>query len=149
MSDSRRFASRLRTFSGAYVISNSPREAPMRKVVYGQTQFERLLETLNETIDERELVERLRRLGCDSTPHHPDAQIAKQTGRDEAYNQPLSAIFVRFPAAVRYGTRCQTIVLVDADDRVFWREERMITAPEDPADAKWDVVEHRFELEQP
>lgn len=37
--------------------------------------------------------------------HFPDEQLAQQTGRDDSYNKYLSAIYVRFPPEVRYGTR--------------------------------------------
>ncbi|KAI6197864.1 UDP-glucuronosyltransferase [Aphelenchoides besseyi] len=88
---------------GSYCFGNSPRESPMKKVVYGQEVFDRLVnQQLTETSTESEIVDSLMKLARDSTEHFPDPQIAIQTCRDDSYNRCLSSIFVHFPPAVRY-----------------------------------------------
>ncbi|KAI6174448.1 hypothetical protein M3Y98_01191300 [Aphelenchoides besseyi] len=133
--------------AGSYCFGNSPRESPMKKVVYGQEVFDQLVSRqLSRTSTESEIVDSLMKLARDSTEHFPDPQIAIQTCRDDSYNRYLSSIFVQFPSAVRYGTRSHTIVLVDKENRVYFREERMIEIPENVKDAKWETIEERFTL---
>ncbi|KAI6222675.1 hypothetical protein M3Y95_00918900 [Aphelenchoides besseyi] len=132
---------------GSYCFGNSPRESPMKKVVYGQEVFDRLVnQQLTETSTESEIVDSLMKLARDSTEHFPDPQIAIQTCRDDSYNRCLSSIFVHFPPAVRYGTRSHTIILIDRENRVYFREERMTEIPENPKDARWETIEERFTL---
>ncbi|KAI6225381.1 hypothetical protein M3Y99_01347000 [Aphelenchoides fujianensis] len=132
---------------GSYCIGNSPRDRMMKKVEYGEREFSRLIAEFTPQSSEAEIVAGLMRLAKDDTQHFPDPQIGLQTHRNDDYNRCLSSIFVRFPPAIRYGTRSHTILLVDANNRAFFREERMVEVPEDPADARWEVLEHRFELE--
>ncbi|KAI6190905.1 hypothetical protein M3Y97_00169500 [Aphelenchoides bicaudatus] len=126
---------------GIYCFGNSPHETPMKKVAYGEQIFKQFIEDLPTEVTEKTIVDGLMRIAEDSTQHFPDEQLAEQTGRDDSYNRYLSAIYVRFPPHIPYGTRCHTIILIDKENEVYFREQRLVE------EEKWETSEFRFKLD--
>ncbi len=89
---------------GYYAISNGYLGAPWPKVVRGRAQFARL-GALPEAVP-RDYLRLLMdtTVGCESQ--------LPQTGVGMAFERVLSGIFIRSPA---YGTRCSTVLQLDAD----------------------------------
>ncbi|KAB0357603.1 hypothetical protein FD754_001759 [Muntiacus muntjak] len=111
--------------AGTYGLSNALLETPWRKLCFGKQLFlEALLDVLSN--DEAQL---------------PDPAIEAQ-GRE--YVRPIlskyAAVCVRCPD---YGTRTNTVILVDADGHVTFTERSMLGS--DPT--RWETTTHEFRLQ--
>lgn len=95
---------------GIYGLSNHVLDTPWPKV---QNAKSRLAEALRDPADTAPLLALLR----DDRPA-PDEQLP-QTGLSLAWERLLSSAFVRAPD---YGTRCSTIIRIDAGGRAYFEE---------------------------
>ena len=108
--------------SGVTGLSNHPRSRPFQKTEHGEKMMKRLVsEAATDTSDKTLLIRRLYSLLMDNEKQYPDAQMSSQCGGDEELVQDLSSIFVTAPER-NYGTRMQTIVLVDYEGNVTFEE---------------------------
>jgi uncharacterized protein with NRDE domain len=117
--DSLRFATNHPRFEtrdvadGIHAMSNGAFDAPWPKSGHATRALEAWLATNHETIDEATIAPLFDAL-ADTTPA-PDARLP-DTGVGLELERLLSPPFVR---GERYGTRCSTVLLVDAKGIVF------------------------------
>ncbi|CAG0917034.1 unnamed protein product [Notodromas monacha] len=74
--------------------------------------------------------------------YYPDKEIASRgIGRPDDFLSPYSRMFIRMPS-IRYGTRTQTVLTIDKDDRAVYIEVTL-----DPSDYdKWNRTEIQFKI---
>ncbi|CAI4231519.1 unnamed protein product [Auanema sp. JU1783] len=133
---------------GAVVISNSPPATPYQKVLYGKDRLDKFVENLTDDMAPEDIIDKLLDIGCDRTIVSPDPQYCLQTGCDDAFCEPFSSIFISLPPSrgVRYGTRSQSIIIVDNDDNVTYFEKRMVECPAVIDEAKWSQKTVNFKI---
>ena len=108
--------------SGVTGLSNHPRSRPFQKTSFGEKMMKQVVSELAASASEKDLlVSRLRAVLTNGEKRYPDAQMTSQCGGDEALVRDLSSIFVTAPER-NYGTRMQTIILVDYDGNVTFEE---------------------------
>lgn len=133
--------------SGVYGFGNSPPETPWRKVVYGEKKFTEIIDNHPTTDTMTQLIEELIQLLNDETNFYPDPQLQQQgQGRSADILSSLSSLFVKIPS-INYGTRTNTIILVDSSNQVTFIE-RTMKEPIDPKDPTWMTTEYCFNLQQ-
>ncbi|CAD5226182.1 unnamed protein product [Bursaphelenchus xylophilus] len=128
---------------GLYGFGNSPRSSQMQKVVRGEKLFEEIVGNLHGK-NEDEVMESLMTVLKDTKKVYPCKQYEIQTETPFDFYQHLTSLFVRFPPnVIKYGTRCHTIILIDKDDRVTFKETRLV----DVVNEKWQTNIHTFTLQ--
>ncbi len=121
-------------------LSNHPLPNPYQKSCFGKSKFAEVVGNLNKTDKKEELVEKLVEILSMKQSHFPDDQMEKQAGDDSKMRQfhpKLASIFVDVPEA-GYGTRVQTVILVDFDNHVDYIERSR------NEDDSWTTTEHSF-----
>lgn len=130
---------------GVHGFSNSVSDKPWRKVGYGKEMFSHILTQYPSVSQQDSLQEALLGLLNDSTQHWPDPQLAAQGGRQPVeLLTKVSAIYVDC-RSVKYGTRTNTVLMIDAAGRGRFMERTM----QEPIDANhpvWNVATHTFTL---
>jgi uncharacterized protein with NRDE domain len=111
---------------GVYGLSNHLLDTPWPKVLRGKESFKRLLEKIDFSHEEAFAL-------LADTTRATDADLP-DTGIPLEWERALSAIFITMP---EYGTRCSTLLQVDADGRRFFTERRFTGGPQ-----RWE--ESRF-----
>ncbi|XP_035133778.1 transport and Golgi organization protein 2 homolog isoform X7 [Callithrix jacchus] len=125
---------------GTYGLSNALLETPWRKLCFGKQLFLEAVER-SQALPKDVLIADLLDVLNNEEAQLPDPAIEDQ-GRE--YVQPIlskySAVCVRCPG---YGTRTNTIILVDADGHVTFTERSMLD--KDPS--HWETSTHEFTLQ--
>ncbi|XP_067910757.1 transport and Golgi organization protein 2 homolog [Heterodontus francisci] len=124
---------------GIYGLANSLLETPWKKLVHGKKLFTDAIKQSNELSPEN-LVQELISVMNNEEFQMPDTDMEEQ-GQD--FIRPIlkefSALFVRTSS---YGTRTNTVILVDAKGHVTFTERTMLSP-----DNQWKVSSFQFELE--
>ncbi|XP_031551611.1 transport and Golgi organization 2 homolog [Actinia tenebrosa] len=134
---------------GIHVLSNRTLNFPWPKVVYGREKFEEIIS--KNSANKRDLIDGLMGLLNERRRHFPNEDDSCYTGpQDEllsdAYKDACRAIFVKFDGQ-SYGTRTNTIILVDAKGHVTYTERTLSNGATDPDDdADWVVNCHEFDI---
>ncbi|GCC28717.1 transport and Golgi organization protein 2 homolog isoform X1 [Chiloscyllium punctatum] len=125
---------------GIYGLSNSLLETPWKKLVYGKKLFTDTVKQCNE-LSQESLVEELINMLNNEEFQLPAPDIEEQ-GQDfiRPMLKEISALFVRTSS---YGTRTNTVILVDAKGHVTFTERTMLN----PDANQWKVSSFQFELE--
>uniref|UniRef100_A0A8D2BAM7 Transport and golgi organization 2 homolog n=1 Tax=Sciurus vulgaris TaxID=55149 RepID=A0A8D2BAM7_SCIVU len=125
---------------GTYGLSNALLETPWRKLCFGKQLFLEVVEQ-SHVLPKDTLVTQLLDVLNNEEAQLPDPAIEDQ-GRE--YVQPIlskyAAVCVRGP---NYGTRTNTIILVDADGHVTFTERSMLN--KDPS--CWETNTYEFMLQ--
>jgi len=141
---------------GIYGFGNSPYPLPFRKVVHGENLLKELIHRFDfQQGSEEDFIEELLTLAKNDETFFPDPQIRLQKGispppngepEDESYRY-LCSIFVQKSI---YGTRSQSIVLVDMEDRVTFYQSRMLWDEQGTgksgSEAKWETTKETFRI---
>ncbi|XP_026944296.1 transport and Golgi organization protein 2 homolog isoform X8 [Sagmatias obliquidens] len=126
--------------SGTYGLSNALLETPWRKLCFGKRLFLEAVER-GQALPKDALAAQLLDVLNNEEAQLPDPAIEDQ-GRE--YVQPIlskyAAVCVRCPD---YGTRTNTVILVDADGHVTFTERSMLGT--DPS--CWETSTHEFRLQ--
>ncbi|XP_039627416.1 transport and Golgi organization protein 2 homolog isoform X2 [Polypterus senegalus] len=106
---------------GIYGLSNSLLETPWKKLQHGKQLFTAVV---NQNLPSESLVQQLLNVLNNQEPQLPDPAIEEQ-GKD--FIHPIvnkyAAVCVRSPG---YGTRTNTIILIDATGQVSFTERTML-----------------------
>ncbi|XP_058388177.1 transport and Golgi organization protein 2 homolog isoform X4 [Diceros bicornis minor] len=125
---------------GSYGLSNALLETPWRKLCFGKQLFLEVVEQ-SQALPKDALIAQLLDVLNNDEAQLPDPAIEDQ-GRE--YVQPIlskyAAVCVRCPD---YGTRTNTVILVDADGHVTFTERSMLD--KDPS--HWETTTHEFRLQ--
>ncbi|XP_059975146.1 transport and Golgi organization protein 2 homolog isoform X5 [Mesoplodon densirostris] len=125
---------------GTYGLSNALLETPWRKLCFGKRLFLEAVERA-QALPKAALAAQLLDVLNNEEAQLPDPAIEDQ-GRE--YVQPIlskyAAVCVRCPD---YGTRTNTVILVDADGHVTFTERSMLGT--DPS--CWETSTHEFRLQ--
>ncbi|KAL8180277.1 UNVERIFIED_CONTAM: Transport and Golgi organization protein 2 [Gekko kuhli] len=125
---------------GVYGLSNSLLDTPWKKLQYGKHLF---TDVVKRSLDltKEDLVQELIKVMNNQDPQLPDPAIEDQ-GKD--YILPIldkyAAICVRCP---NYGTRTNTVILIDAGGHVTFTERTMLNADVD----QWKTSTYQFKLQ--
>ncbi|XP_077601948.1 transport and Golgi organization protein 2 homolog isoform X1 [Crocuta crocuta] len=130
----------MELLGGTYGLSNALLETPWRKLCFGKQLFLEAVERSQE-LPKDALIDQLLHVLNNDEAQLPDPAIEDQ-GRE--YVQPFlskyAAVCVRCPG---YGTRTNTVILVDADGHVTFTERSMLD--KDPS--CWETSTHEFKLQ--
>ncbi|XP_032931349.1 transport and Golgi organization protein 2 homolog isoform X1 [Catharus ustulatus] len=125
--------------AGIYGLSNSLLDTPWKKLQYGKQLFAEVVKR-SEELTKEDLVKELLTVMNNQEPQLPDPAIEDQ-GKD--YIRPIlnkyAALCVRCPG---YGTRTNTVVLIDSQGRVTFTERNMINADVN----QWETSTYEFKL---
>ncbi|XP_053520894.1 transport and Golgi organization protein 2 homolog isoform X2 [Artibeus jamaicensis] len=125
---------------GTYGLSNALLETPWKKLCFGKQLFLEVVEQ-SQALPKDVLIAQLLDVLNNEEAQLPDPAIEDQ-GRE--YVRPIlskyAAVCVRCPG---YGTRTNTIILVDADGHVTFTERSMLD--KDPS--RWETNTHEFRLQ--
>ncbi|XP_077016500.1 transport and Golgi organization protein 2 homolog isoform X2 [Tamandua tetradactyla] len=125
---------------GTYGLSNALLETPWKKLCFGKRLFLEAVER-GQALPKDALVEQLLDVLSNDEAQLPDPAIVAQ-GME--YIQPIlskyAAVCVRCPT---YGTRTNTVILVDAEGRVTFTERSLL----DQDTAHWETRTHEFRLQ--
>ncbi|XP_029916169.1 transport and Golgi organization protein 2 homolog isoform X1 [Myripristis murdjan] len=126
--------------AGIYGLSNSLLETPWRKLQHGKRQFTSVVN--NQSLSCNGLVQELLNVLNNDELNTPDlAQESQGEGYTKSMLQALSAVFVRSP---HYGTRTNTIILIDAAGNVTFTERTMLNSDT----SHWSTSSFQFKLEE-
>ncbi|XP_035870640.1 transport and Golgi organization protein 2 homolog isoform X2 [Phyllostomus discolor] len=125
---------------GTYGLSNALLETPWKKLCFGKQLFLEAVEQ-SQALPKDVLIAQLLDVLNNEEAQLPDPAIEDQ-GRE--YVRPIlskyAAVCVRCPG---YGTRTNTVILVDADGHVTFTERSMLD--KDPS--RWETNTHEFRLQ--
>ncbi|XP_065378557.1 transport and Golgi organization protein 2 homolog isoform X5 [Macaca fascicularis] len=125
---------------GTYGLSNALLETPWRKLCFGKQLFLEAVER-SQALPKDVLIANLLDVLNNEEAQLPDPAIEDQGGE---YVQPVlskyAAVCVRCPG---YGTRTNTIILVDADGHVTFTERSMM----DKDLSRWETRTYEFTLQ--
>ncbi|KAM5263931.1 transport and Golgi organization protein 2 homolog isoform 2-T2 [Ctenodactylus gundi] len=125
---------------GTYGLSNALLETPWRKLCFGKQLFLEAVER-SQALPKDVLITQLLDVLNNEEAQLPDPAIEDQ---GQEYIQPMlskyAAVCVRCPD---YGTRTNTIILVDANGHVTFTERSMLD--KDPS--RWETNTHEFMLQ--
>ncbi|XP_054852772.1 transport and Golgi organization protein 2 homolog isoform X2 [Eublepharis macularius] len=125
---------------GIYGLSNSLLDTPWKKLQFGKQLFTDVVKH-SQDLTKEDLVQELIKVMNNQDPQLPDPAIEDQ-GKD--YILPIlnkyAAICVRCP---NYGTRTNTVILVDAEGHVTFTERTMLNADVD----QWKTSTYQFKLQ--
>lgn len=130
----------VRLNPGIYGLSNSLLDTPWRKLLEGKRHFSTVVS--DQSLSSDGLVQELLNVLNNEELHTPDPILESH---DDTYSKPmvqaLSAVCVRTPV---YGTRTNTIILIDAEGNVTFTERNMVDC--DPS--KWSINSFQFKLQE-
>lgn len=130
----------IRLKPGIYGLSNSLLETPWRKLQHGKRQFTNVVN--NQSLSCDGLVQELLNVLNNDELNTPDpAQESQGEGYSKSMLQALSAVFVRSP---HYGTRTNTIILIDAAGNVTFTERTMLNGDA----SHWRTSSFQFKLQE-
>lgn len=125
---------------GSYGLSNALLETPWKKLCFGKQLFLEVVEQ-SQVLPKDALVAQLLEVLNNEEAQLPDPAIEAQ---GQEYVQPIlskyAAVCVRCP---NYGTRTNTVILVDGDGNVTFTERTMLD--KDPS--RWETSTYEFRLQ--
>ncbi|XP_039660031.1 transport and Golgi organization protein 2 homolog isoform X2 [Perca fluviatilis] len=125
--------------AGIYGLSNSLLETPWRKLLQGKRHFTSVVSDQSLSCDG--LVQELLSVLNNEELNTPDpAQERQGDGLSKPAIQAQSAVCVRTP---HYGTRTNTIILIDAEGNVSFTERTMLNCDT----SKWSTSSFQFKLQ--
>ncbi|RXN22134.1 transport and Golgi organization 2 -like protein [Labeo rohita] len=125
--------------AGIYGLSNSLLETPWRKLQHGKRLF---TSVVNKTLPPDGLVQELLNILNNEELNTPDpAQESQGVGYSKAMLQALSAVCVRSPG---YGTRTNTVILIDREGNVSFTERTMLNCDI----TQWSTNSFHFKLQE-
>ncbi|XP_076850765.1 transport and Golgi organization protein 2 homolog [Brachyhypopomus gauderio] len=128
----------IRLKAGIYALSNSLLETPWRKLEHGKRLF---TSVVSKTLPPEGLVQELQQVLNNTELHTPDPmQESQGVGYSKAMLQALSAVCVRSPG---YGTRTNTVILIDSEDNVSFTERNMLNCDI----TRWSTTSFHFRLQ--
>ncbi len=121
-------------------LSNHPYSRPYKKTQQGKKLFQEIISQNNQVDKADELEKKLFDLMSTQGSNLPDEQMEKQGASSafRSYHEKLSSIFVDMSAQM-YGTRAQTLVLVD-----FFGNVTFVERSRDGSESTPDWSEKRF-----
>ncbi|MEQ2237053.1 hypothetical protein ILYODFUR_019111 [Ilyodon furcidens] len=129
----------IRLNPGIYGLSNSLLDTPWKKLLKGKQLFTSIVNDQSLSCDG--LVQELLNVLNNEELNTPDPIQEKQgDGYSKSLIQALSAVCVRSP---HYGTRTNTIILIDAEGNVTFTERTML----DFDTSKWSTNSFQFNLQ--
>lgn len=129
----------IRLNPGIYGLSNSLLDTPWRKLVQGKRHFSSVVS--DQSLSSDGLVQELLNVLNNEELNTPDPIQESQGDGYTHILQALSAVCVRSP---HYGTRTNTIILIDAEGNVTFTERTMLDC--DPS--KWSTSSFQFKLQE-
>ncbi|XP_060069099.1 transport and Golgi organization 2 homolog [Ylistrum balloti] len=133
--------------NGVYSCDNSTMDEPWQKSVHGQAAFTKVVKNHGRKTDKDTLVKSLLDILCDSTRFPDDKQLLKQaiiSYTPDDIRLERSAAFVWSPS-IRYGTRTNTILLVDKFGECEYIE-RTFKIPVDPENPDCQTKSYKFQV---
>ncbi|XP_042878340.1 transport and Golgi organization 2 homolog [Penaeus japonicus] len=129
--------------TGVLGFGNSVVEKPFKKVQKGKRKMEEVVRSFGTKDSEQQLIHELFQMMKDREMNIPDEQLEYQ-GRQHS-EEILSELCRMWVACktIKYGTRTTTVILVDHNDNVTYREKTM-EEPIDIEDVKW--IENNFDF---
>ncbi|XP_036454265.1 transport and Golgi organization protein 2 homolog isoform X1 [Colossoma macropomum] len=125
--------------AGIYALSNSLLETPWRKLQHGKRRF---TSVVDKTLPPEGLVQELLHVLNDEELNSPDPmQESQGVGYSKTMLQALSAVCVRSPG---YGTRTNTVILIDSEDNVSFTERTMLNCDV----TQWSTQSFHFKLQE-
>ncbi|XP_012671470.1 transport and Golgi organization protein 2 homolog isoform X2 [Clupea harengus] len=125
--------------AGIYGLSNSLLETPWRKLQHGKQLFSNVV---GRTLPPDGMVQELLQILNNEELNNPDpAQETQGQGYSKPMLHALSAVCVR---ATGYGTRTNTIILIDAAGNVTFTERTMINSDI----SRWSTNSFQFQLNE-
>ncbi|XP_052448960.1 transport and Golgi organization protein 2 homolog isoform X1 [Carassius gibelio] len=125
--------------AGIYGLSNSLLETPWRKLQHGKRLF---TSVVNKTLSPDGLVQELLHILNNEELNTPDpAQERQGEGFSKAILRALSAVCVRSPG---YGTRTNTVILIDREGNVSFTERNMLNCDL----TQWSTNSFHFKLQE-
>ncbi|XP_016420924.1 transport and Golgi organization protein 2 homolog isoform X2 [Sinocyclocheilus rhinocerous] len=125
--------------AGIYGLSNSLLETPWRKLQHGKRLF---TSVVNKTLSPDGLVQELLHILNNEELNTPDpAQENQGVGFSKAILRALSAVCVRSPG---YGTRTNTVILIDREGNVSFTERTMLNCDL----TQWSTNSFHFKLQE-
>lgn len=125
--------------AGIYGLSNSLLETPWRKLQHGKQLF---TSVVSKTLPSDGLVQELLHILNNEELNTPDpAQESQGVGYSKAMLQALSAVCVRSPG---YGTRTNTVILIDREGNVSFTERTMLNCDI----TQWSTNSFHFKLQE-
>lgn len=123
---------------GIYGLSNSLLDTPWKKLLQGKHHFTSVVN--DRSLSSDGLVQELLNVLNNEELNTPDPlQESQGDGYTAPTVQALSAICVRTP---HYGTRTNTIILIDAEENVTFTERTMLNG----VTSKWSTSSFQFKL---
>ncbi|XP_043385302.1 transport and Golgi organization protein 2 homolog isoform X2 [Chelonia mydas] len=126
--------------AGIYGLSNSLLDTPWKKLQYGKQLFTEVIKQ-SQDLAKEDLVQELIKVLNNQDPQLPDPAMEDQ-GKEHV--QPVlteyAALCVRCPG---YGTRTNTVILIDAEGHVTFTERTMLNADIN----QWKTSTYQFELQ--
>lgn len=131
---------------GFHGVGNCLADHPWRKIPYGLKKFTEICTQYPKVDTKARLEQSLIDLLNDDTRHFPDPQLEKQgQGKGNILLEPLSALNVKVPE-LKYGTRTNTVILVDGLGNVDYIE-RTMQEPVDAFNPHWITTRHTFAMD--
>ncbi|XP_061672533.1 transport and Golgi organization protein 2 homolog isoform X3 [Syngnathoides biaculeatus] len=128
----------MRLKAGIYSLSNSLLDTPWKKLLQGKRHFTSVVN--NQPLSSDGLVQELLAVLNNEELNSPDpAQESQGEGCSKSMIQAVSAVCVRTPD---YGTRTNTIILIDAEGNVTFTERTMLSCDTN----NWCTSSFRFKL---
>ena len=135
-------------------LGNHPMSTPFQKTVRGKEAFQQVVRVLNRIEKKADLEKSLFEMMCASQSNLPDNQMDLQGSKSafRSFHDKLSSIFVEM-SDKNYGTRMQTVVLVDFDGNVtFVERTRPKGVPNDVTystcgSSDWKEERYEFKIE--
>lgn len=137
---------------GIHVLSNKTLNCSWPKMVYGRKRFS---EILDENCSKQVLIDKLIELLCaqERSFNSSDGKsfIGSHDDRSnenfmDDYDDVCRSIFVKIKEK-RYGTRTNTVLLVDAKGHATYVERTMEDDATDPDEAEWIINEWEFDMQ--
>nr|XP_061804618.1 transport and Golgi organization protein 2 homolog isoform X2 [Nerophis lumbriciformis] len=124
---------------GIYSLSNSLLDTPWKKLLQGKRHFTSIVN--NQSLSCDGLVQELLSVLNNEELNSPDpVQESQGDGYSKSMIQALSAVCVRTPD---YGTRTNTIILIDAEGNVTFTERTMLNCDTN----NWTTSSFQFKLQ--
>lgn len=130
---------------GSHGFGNCPLSKPFKKVQKGEAMFQDLVKACGKKEYEEKLIAELFAMMQNKESQYPDPQLSEQgEGHTENFVHSLSSIFVTC-LAEKYGSRTTTVILVDQDNQLVYRE-RTMQDPINPANPVWKDSNFSFTI---
>ncbi|XP_068681144.1 transport and Golgi organization protein 2 homolog [Montipora foliosa] len=136
---------------GIHVLSNKVLNCSWPKMVYGRKRFASILA---ERCSKQELIDKLikllcvkeRSFSCGDKNSFIGSQDDKSDENHMKFVDACQSIFVNYEGK-RYGTRTNTVVLVDAQGHATYVERTMEDGATDPDEAEWRTSSYEFDIQ--